>query len=81
MADADTWMGLSKQGAPLQISHAKLMQWAFDHDQQFNVGWSHAVTLPDGARLVRGSFVEEALKAGWADLAKALADHLRPVKP
>jgi len=77
MSDQNTWMGLACDGSPLQISHDKLMDWARRNDQQFNVGWSNSVTLPDGARLVRGSHVEEALKAGWADLAKQLRAHFK----
>lgn len=75
--NGSVWMGLARDGSPLQITHEKLMRWAFDNDQQFQVGWSNAVTLPDGARLVRGSFVEEALKAGWADIAKALSQFFK----
>jgi hypothetical protein len=71
----DTWMGLSRDGSKLQISHTALMDWAYKNDKQFTVGWSHRFTDSNGNRLVRGDYVEEAKAAGWNDLAEMLESH------
>jgi hypothetical protein len=73
---ANTWMGLSRDGRKLQISHTALMDWAYKNDKQFTVGWSHRFTDSNGNRLVRGDYVEEAKAAGWNDLAEMLEMHL-----
>lgn len=71
-AHEDTWMGLTKDGKPVQISHEDLMVWAYKNDMQFTIGWSHSATIQNGTRLVRGNHIEEARKAGWNDLADQL---------
>ena len=71
-AHADTWMGLSPTGKPVQIDHEKLMTWAFRNEQQFTVAWSSSFTDNKGNRLVRGDHVAEARMAGWDDIADAL---------
>jgi hypothetical protein len=70
--NTETWYGLAPDGTELQIEHAKLMEWAFDNEKQFTVGWSHRFELK-GQRLVRGpKMIETARSAGWDDLADKL---------
>lgn len=69
-----TWMGFDKENRPVQISHSKLMEWAYRNDQQIVVGWGHQFEI-NGQRLVRGEYVKQALKAGWDDIAHALANY------
>jgi hypothetical protein len=63
------WYGLAKNGSQIRIDHEKLMSWAYDNDMQYQIGWSRAVTMPDGSRIARTK--EAALEKGWIDVAKA----------
>lgn len=65
----NTWYGLKPDGSQVAIEHAKLMDWAYKHDMQFQVGWSHAIEMPDGTRLSRTKAAAE--EKGWLDVAKA----------
>ena len=71
----DMWMGLKDDGTQIQISHSRLMDWAYRNDKQITVGWGHSFQHED-QRLVRGEYVKEALKSGWDDLAQMLVKHL-----
>lgn len=75
---AEYWLGLDKDGNQISISHSKLMEWAFDNDKQFTIGWSNSIEMDDGKRLVRGpDKVNEARKKGWNDLADMLEKFLK----
>lgn len=63
------WYGMTSGGRKVHITHEELMKWAMENDQQYNVGWSHAVEMPDGTRLARTR--EAALQKGWKDVAEA----------
>lgn len=75
MINFDKWLGVKDDGTFVSISHFGLMNWANRNEKQITVGWGHKFQHED-QRLVRGNYVEEALKAGWDDLAKLLAQHL-----
>ena len=72
----DVWYGLSRDGSPVAIRHAALMDWARRHDKEFQVGWGDRITIDDGTRLVRASGcktpADVAEGAGWTDLAERL---------
>lgn len=63
------WYGITAGGRKVHITHEVLMRWAYGNEQQFNVGWSHAVEMPDGTRLARSK--QAALLKGWKDVAEA----------
>lgn len=66
------WYGLGPNGEERAVEHAELMKWAYDHEQQFQVGWSDAISI-NGTRLVRGKRKIAAARAkGWDDLANKL---------
>lgn len=68
----EKWYGLDAEGNEIQISHHKLMDWAYDNDLQITVGWSHDLEL-NGKRVVRGpKMIERARLRGWNDLADKL---------
>ena len=60
IGNTDMWYGLSLNGEEQAISHDKLMEWAYDNNFQFTVGWTHTCVIR-GVRLVRGpKMLEEA---------------------
>lgn len=71
----DMWYGLSRDGSPVAISHAALMDWARRQGKEFQVGWGDRINI-DGTRLVRASGcktpADVAEGAGWTDLAERL---------
>ena len=72
----DVWYGLMRDGSPVAIRHAALMDWARRHDKEFQVGWGDRLIMNDGTRLVRASGcktpADVAEAAGWTDLAERL---------
>lgn len=74
----DVWRGLDKQGQQIEITHAKLMDWAYENEEQFSIGWGNTFTMPSGGRLVRfrAGNVSDAIAAaesqGWNDIAELI---------
>lgn len=65
----ELWYGLKCDGSEVVITHEKLMEWAWRHDVQFQIGWGTSFVMANGTRLARTQ--EGALSQNWFDIAQA----------
>ena len=77
----DFWYGLTPDGEQIGVEHSAMMEWAFNHDCQISVGWSHDMTvgvgcpamnkIPTGTRFART--LQACVNKEWWDIAEAFA--------
>lgn len=71
----ETWYGLAPDGSEVMIQHSDFMNWAYENEKIYSVGWSHAY-VQNGKRLVRGpKMIATARDRGWNDLADKLSSY------